>query len=250
MFSPGAGSPADVFLQEGQMTRSKSHRMIRKPKNPRKKNRQKKKRKKLQKVKGVLITDTHEQYALTYGMMLGIRVAISYSAASQRKLSMDDFMSVTKMSFPPEGSIYQGYVTPPHKMTNTFKFKDYAPTVFGRIRKRFCIDEADYMMSLCGDFNFIEFISNSKSGQFFFYSHDGRFMIKTQTAAESKFLRRILPHYYQYVMQNPNTLMTRFYGMHRVKIGEILSLFVFPRRQFSLHVIPGEARSLRQFNFV
>ena len=77
------------------------------------------------------------------------------------------------------------------------------------------------MMSLCGDFNFIEFISNSKSGQFFFYSHDGRFMIKTQTAAESKFLRRIMPHYYQYVMQNPNTLMTRFYGMHRVKIGHL-----------------------------
>lgn len=34
--------------------------------------------------------------------------------------------------------------------------------------------QAEYMVSLCGDFNYIEFISNSKSGQFFFYSHDGR----------------------------------------------------------------------------
>lgn len=37
-----------------------------------------------------------------------------------------------------------------------------------------------------GDFNYIEFIANSKSGQFFFYSHDGRYMIKTQTKEECR----------------------------------------------------------------
>ena len=36
-----------------------------------------------------------------------------------------------------------------------------------------------------GDFNYIEVIANSKSGQFFFYSHDGKYMIKTQTKEES-----------------------------------------------------------------
>ena len=46
-------------------------------------------------------------------------------------------------------------------------------------------------------------------------------MIKTQTKAESKFLRRILPHYYKFVMENPNTLITRFYGMHRVKMHHL-----------------------------
>jgi len=98
------------------------------------------------------------------------------------------------------------------------------------------------MRVLChsGKFNFIEFISNSKSGQFFFYSHNGRFMIKTQSEIESKFLRRIMPHYYrvravwyvgrqlvcltqrwcpQYVMKNPHTFITRFYGMHRLKMN-------------------------------
>ena len=34
------------------------------------------------------------------------------------------------------------------------------------------------------------FQSNAKSGQFFFYSKDGKYMIKTMTNAESKFLRR------------------------------------------------------------
>ena len=90
--------------------------------------------------------------------------------------------------------------------------------MFRSIRARIGTNGADNMMSLCGDFNYIEFIANSKSGQFFFYSHDGKYMIKTQTKSESKFLRRILPHYYKYVMSNPDTMITRFYGMHRVKM--------------------------------
>lgn len=46
-------------------------------------------------------------------------------------------------------------------------------------------------------------------------------MIKTQTPEENKFLRKILPHYYQYVSLNPDTLLTRFYGMHRVKMRHL-----------------------------
>lgn len=149
----------------------------------------------------------HEQYALTYGMMCGILNSAGAQNQFKQRLSMDDFMRVDKRSFPASA-----------KLQHPFKFKDYSPDIFRQIRRRFCIDSADYMVTLCGDFNFIEFMSNSKSGQFFFYSHDGRFMIKTQTKDESKFLRRILPHYYKFVMENPNTLITRFYGMHRVKM--------------------------------
>lgn len=29
------------------------------------------------------------------------------------------------------------------------------------------------MLSVSGNYNYLEFMSNSKSGQFFFYSHDG-----------------------------------------------------------------------------
>ena len=130
-----------------------------------------------------------------------------------------------------------------------------------------------YMRSIAGDFNYIEFIANSKSGQFFFYSHDGmlvyvcmllymarviygsvilytpiheivhiiytlytlsytlryiicilfttihytgKYMIKTQTKEESRFVRAILPAYVDHVFRNPNSLLVRFYGMHRL----------------------------------
>ena len=54
----------------------------------------------------------------------------------------------------------------------------------------FGVNEFDFLLSVCGNANFIEFISNAKSGQFFFYSSDGKYMIKTMTNNESKFLRR------------------------------------------------------------
>ena len=82
----------------------------------------------------------------------------------------------------------------------------------------FAVNEFDFLISVCGNANFIEFISNAKCGQFFFYSSDGKYMVKTMTNAESKFLRQILPHYFRHCSQNPNTLMTKFLGMYRVKI--------------------------------
>lgn len=157
-----------------------------------------------------MINLQHEQYALTYGMMCGIRDSAGLQKPFKQRLTMDDFMLVDKKIFPANS-----------QLQHPFKFKDYSPDVFRQVRRRFGIDLADYMLTLSGDFNFIEFMSNSKSGQFFFYSHDGRFMIKTQTKDESKFLRRILPHYYKFVMENPDTLITRFYGMHRVKMHHL-----------------------------
>ena len=91
--------------------------------------------------------------------------------------------------------------------------------VFRSIRRFSGIDEAEYMMSVAGDFNYIEFLANSKSGQFFFSSHDGKYMIKTQTKQESKFLREIMPQYVSHLADHPNSLLVRFYGMYRVKMS-------------------------------
>src|SRR5690606_12997177 len=125
-------------------------------------------------------------------------------------LTLEDFECQEKLEFPPEGQ--SGPVaTPPHRLNQTFKFKNYAPKVFRSLRDYFGIDEAAFMLSLAGDYHYIEFLANSKSGQFFFYSHDGKYMIKTQTKEECVFLRSILPQYHEHVTTHENTLMTRFY---------------------------------------
>lgn len=99
-----------------------------------------------------------------------------------------------------------------------FKFKDYAPWVFRHLRARFGLDPADYLMSLTSKYILSELGSPGKSGSFFYFSRDYKYIIKTIHHAEHKLLRKILRDYYHHVENNPNTLISQFYGLHRVKI--------------------------------
>jgi 1-phosphatidylinositol-4-phosphate 5-kinase len=99
-----------------------------------------------------------------------------------------------------------------------FKFKDYAPWVFRSLREKFKLDPADYLMSLTSKYILSELGSPGKSGSFFYFSRDYKYIIKTIHHAEHKFLRKILKDYYNHVQDNPNTLLSQFYGLHRVKI--------------------------------
>jgi 1-phosphatidylinositol-4-phosphate 5-kinase len=99
-----------------------------------------------------------------------------------------------------------------------FKFKDYAPWVFRHLRAKFKLDPADYLMSLTSKYILSELGSPGKSGSFFYFSRDYKYIIKTIHHSEHKFLRKILKEYYEHVENNPNTLLSQFYGLHRVKI--------------------------------
>jgi 1-phosphatidylinositol-4-phosphate 5-kinase len=99
-----------------------------------------------------------------------------------------------------------------------FKFKDYAPWVFRLIRNLFHVDPAEYLLSLTGKYVLSEIVSSGKSGAFFYYSQDYRFIIKTIHHSEHYFILRILRHYYDHVKNNPHTLLSRIFGLHRVKL--------------------------------
>lgn len=100
-----------------------------------------------------------------------------------------------------------------------FKFKDYAPWVFRELREDyFHLDPADYLLSLTAKYILSELGSPGKSGSFFYFSRDYRFIIKTIHHAEHKYLRSILKDYYEHIRSNPHTLLSRFYGLHRVKL--------------------------------
>lgn len=90
--------------------------------------------------------------------------------------------------------------------------------MFRRLRALFRLDPADYLMSLTGKYILSELGSPGKSGSFFYFSRDYRYIIKTIHHSEHKFLRKILKDYYQHVENNPNTLLSQFYGLHRVKM--------------------------------
>lgn len=50
-----------------------------------------------------------------------------------------------------------GQITPPHQLNHTFKFKDYSPHAFAYLRRMFGINEYEFLLSVCGNANYIEF---------------------------------------------------------------------------------------------
>ena len=59
---------------------------------------------------------------------------------------------------------------------------------------------------------------SGKSGSFFFFSHDNRFLIKTMKNAEKMKMIEMLDEYVQHIQDSQNTsLLTRIYGMFTVK---------------------------------
>ncbi|OBZ83137.1 Phosphatidylinositol 4-phosphate 5-kinase its3 [Choanephora cucurbitarum] len=162
---------------------------------------------------GTRVAEGHRNYQLMYDMLTGIRIAVGrVSAKISRPLSEEDFVAAHKLVFDVAGN----ELTPGVKYD--FKFKDYAPWVFRYLREKFHVDAADYMMSLTNKYILSEIGSPGKSGSFFYYSRDYRFIIKTIHHSEHKFMRKILKDYYEHVSNNPNTLLCRFYGLHRIKL--------------------------------
>jgi len=189
------------------------------------------------------ISKKHPEYELAYDMMLGIRTVVGRIEAGGHSELEDSFSDMNISGTMKEAELMQRYqndfvgrvnpekfsetksyrfpkkggkYTPSHYM-KSFKFKDYCPQIFKMLRQLFSIDPGDYQTEVCGNYKYLEFISNSKSGQFFFYSHNQRFMVKTMSKTEAKLLRKIMPQYYSYIRKHPHSLLTKFFGMHRVK---------------------------------
>ncbi|GAP92413.1 putative phosphatidylinositol-4-phosphate 5-Kinase [Rosellinia necatrix] len=162
---------------------------------------------------GTKVDENHANWTTAYNMLTGIRVSVSRTNAKlDRPLTDDDFEVKQKSTFDIAGN----ELVPSAKYD--FKFKDYAPWVFRHLRALFRLDPADYLMSLTGKYILSELGSPGKSGSFFYFSRDYKYIIKTIHHGEHKFLRKILKDYYNHVVDNPNTLLSQFYGLHRVKM--------------------------------
>ncbi|KAH9317310.1 hypothetical protein KI387_019079, partial [Taxus chinensis] len=164
---------------------------------------------------GETIIKGHRSYDLMLNLQLGIRYTVGkITPIPRREVRSSDFGPRARiwMKFPREGS----QLTPPHQSVD-FKWKDYCPMVFRNLREMFKIDAADYMMSICGSAALRELSSPGKSGSVFYLSQDDRFMIKTLRKTEVQVLLRMLPNYHHHVRMHENTLITKFFGLHRIK---------------------------------
>ncbi|KAK9096038.1 hypothetical protein Sjap_021535 [Stephania japonica] len=165
---------------------------------------------------GEIIFKGHRSYHLMLNLQLGIRYTVGkITPVPMREVRSSDFgpRARIRMYFPRKGSQF----TPPHRSIG-FHWKDYCPMVFRNLREMFKIDAADYMMSICGGDGLRELSSPGKSGSIFYLSQDDRFFIKTLRRSELKVLLKMLPDYYNHVKNHDNTLITKFFGLHRMAL--------------------------------
>mgnify|MGYP001048626800 CR=1 FL=1 len=164
-----------------------------------------------------------EDWELILNMMLGIQKAVRTAAVNLDSSALptpEEFKEVTKHNLFP-GNQQIRY--------KPFKFRDFAPSIFERIRRNAGIKSVCYIKSLGvekivnslfhGEFSsLIGLITSGKSGSFFYYSDDGKYVLKTMTTQEFKFFKQILPDYYEHLVQNPDSLIPKFYGFHKIKV--------------------------------
>ena len=98
--------------------------------------------------------------------------------------------------------------------------EELAPKIFAIIRMKEGITTAVIKESLSPEFNrdmvFKAGEGQGKSGSFFFFSHDRRFIIKTMNHHEYKAFINMFKDYYKHILNNENSLLARIYGIFTV----------------------------------
>ncbi|CAI5958798.1 unnamed protein product [Closterium sp. NIES-64] len=118
--------------------------------------------------------------------------------------------------------------------------------LFHELRAMFGIDPADYTLSLCGDNALRELSSPGKSGSVFYLSDDDRFIIKTMRASEVQVLQRMLPDYFRHVRDCEHTLITKFFGLHSIRVYNTKQPSNLPRSSSTRYVrLWYEGKSVR-----
>lgn len=113
-------------------------------------------------------------------------------------------------------------------------FYDFAPHVFRRLRGEAKISSSSYRNSLQQTTK--ERVSEGKSGAFFYFTEDRKYVVKTLTKEELKFLLSILPTYHTFIKNNPNTFMTRFFGCHGLTMYGKTVFFMVMQSVFDSHL--------------
>ncbi len=124
------------------------------------------------------------------------------------------------------------------------RFYDYAPKIFYNLRTMYGISSDDYLKSL-GPENFLcnliitknkslkEICSSGKSGSFFYFSYDGKYLMKTIPESEFLKFKEMLMDYYNYMYENPKTLLQRFFGLYMCIFDDVKMYFVVMNNVFN-----------------
>ncbi|CRH03040.1 phosphatidylinositol-4-phosphate 5-kinase, putative [Plasmodium relictum] len=156
----------------------------------------------------------HERWDLVMNMMVGIRIS------AIKQFNVNDISNHFEHK-----DILELPTTHAQKKV---LFKNYAPIIFKNIRNYYGIKSNEYLTSVgpeqvisnmvLGNLSTLsELLSEGKSGSLFYFTSNGKYIIKTVCKSTYKLSKALLPKYYEHIRKNPDSLLTRLYGIHSIK---------------------------------
>ena len=150
-------------------------------------------------------------------------MAIMTGIKKTTKICAGDKAAIRACDFKMKNSIEMGSTG--SKEFDLIKFTDFAPRVFHNLRIMNGISPESYIKSL-GIQNLSKMNKNyntmsqqnssGKSGSVFFYTNDKKYMVKSIPASEFNCFMKTLSNYYSYLINNPNTLIVKYFGVHSI----------------------------------
>ena len=197
--------------------------------------------KKVTPAKKKIIRASDQSFKLLLNMIMGIQIAVQSIPNFHIKNNEDLGKYMTNMLYSIQ-TINFG-----KKKEEVFILKEFAGIIFNNIRLYLGFDKDDFIASISPqDFItelmisnqtiFEELCSTGKSGSLFYYTRDGKFIVKTIKKDEYKFIKQILPDYFKHLKTYPLSLLPKFLGCYvltrkvkkkRDKIYFIVMLNVF-----------------------
>ena len=188
-----------------------------------------------------IIRTSDQSFKLLLNMIMGIQIATKSIPNFNIKNNEDLNKYMTNMLYSIQ-TINFG-----KKKEEVFILKEFAGIIFNNIRLYLGFEKDDFISSISPqDFItelmisnqtiFEELCSTGKSGSLFYYTRDGKFIVKTIKKDEYKFIKQILPDYYRHLKTYPLSLLPKFLGCYvltrkvkkkRDKIYFIVMLNVF-----------------------
>lgn len=203
-------------------------------------------------IRNDVVDKKHLNVIIVNNMLLGIKAAGLKSLSLNVKtiandLIEEDYIYNEKFIFDYSGNENRDN----NQSQYMFKFKDYSPDIFYQIREKCGVDTKEYLDSITSNHIMSEFNSPGKSGSFFYYSKDFKYIIKTIHHSEHIHLRKYLKHYYTHIASNPDTLISQFYGLHRIKLPISFENTIRKRKIYLLvmnNVLPLHLKMHRTFD--
>ena len=175
--------------------------------------------KKVNPAKKKIIRTSDQSFKLLLNMIMGIQIAVQSIPNFHIKNQEDLGKYLTNMLYSIQ-TINFG-----KKKEEVFILKEFAGIIFNNIRIYLGYDKDDFIASISPqDFItelmisnqtiFEELCSTGRSGSLFYYTRDGKFIVKTIKRDEYKFIKQILPDYFHHLKQYPLSLLPKFLGCY------------------------------------